>query len=74
MAKEAEESEAREKKEMEEAMKPDVVVKESEKVEKLEVNQVEAAALYKVSYNSDRSISSSTDQVCVSRYCLKRKT
>lgn len=29
-------------------MKPDVVVKESEKVEKLEVNQVEAAALYKV--------------------------
>lgn len=74
MAKEAEESEAREKKEMEEAMKPDVVVKESEKVEKLEVNQVEAAALYKVSYNTDRSISSSTDQVCVSRYCLKRKT
>lgn len=47
MAKEAEEAEERERKEMEDAMKPDVAP-EAEKVEKLEVNQIEAAAMYKV--------------------------
>ncbi|GAA5880153.1 hypothetical protein JCM16303_001231 [Sporobolomyces ruberrimus] len=49
MAKEVEEEEAREKKAMEEAMKPDVAVEnKDEKADKLEVNQIEAAAMYKV--------------------------
>ncbi|GAA5912393.1 uncharacterized protein JCM6883_005654 [Sporobolomyces salmoneus] len=47
MAKEAQEAEEKERKEMAEAMKPDVV-QAKEQTEKLEVNQIEAAAMYKV--------------------------
>ncbi|GAA6000943.1 hypothetical protein JCM5350_005595, partial [Sporobolomyces pararoseus] len=52
MAKEVEQAEEREKKEFEQAMKPDspppAEKEKEEEKEKLEVNQIEAAALYKV--------------------------
>ncbi|GAA6017121.1 hypothetical protein JCM11491_003267 [Sporobolomyces phaffii] len=48
MAKEVADAEEREQKELEDAMKPDTAAGVDEHAEKLEVNQVEAAAMYKV--------------------------
>ncbi|GAA5965583.1 hypothetical protein JCM3765_004742 [Sporobolomyces pararoseus] len=48
MAKEVEQAQEKERKEFEEAMKPDSILQVEKEQDKLEVNQIEAAALYKV--------------------------